>query len=323
MSLHLKTKTVREITGGWLSFVHPNPQEAEYWNDTARRFSAGDWETKVHEMAALGMDTIVVAATVLREKAFYPSEVVPDKWEMACDDPLQAVLAAADRHGMHVFVGAGCFKRSGDETPVSDWEAEVPRELHERYGSHDSFHGWYLPVEGEIDRCFSDPYIESVNRRAELCRRVDGRRPILISPQGAHTIDEEDRFVEQLRRLKVDHFAYRDEVGARKNEPSELAVIFRRLENIHEKADLPLWATIDLYAFEGPTGESAIVPAAFPRVKTQLEAVSPHVRKILCWQFPGLMNPGSSTAFAGHPTSAELHHDYYEWQCEQADQGLR
>jgi hypothetical protein len=317
MSLRLKRKTVREISGSWIDFYQPSPP-GEYWNETTLRFSARDWEEKVAEMAALRMDVIVVGATVFRGKSFYPSSVVPERWNHACDDPLEAVLSAADRFGMQVFLGAGDATRMDADETERRWREEIPRELHERYGRHRSFQGWYLPVEASIAGHFPDEYIAYANEMARLCRAPDPRRQVLISPSGTRTIEEGTRFIEQLKKLEVDQIAYQDEVGVRKSEPADLAEIFGRLARLHDQAGRPLWATLEIFAFEGATYGSALLPAPFSRVKTQLETISPHVGKMLCYQYLGLMNPGASKAFAGHPSSANFHHDYHEWRCEQA-----
>ena len=126
------------ITGSWLDFHHPNFREGDYWNDTTRRFSAQDWDRKVAEMAGLGMDTLVLLSVALRGASFYPSRHFARRWDLLCEDPVEAVLAAADRHGMKVFVGVGYFAHhTGDH--VGDAEdkrlrAVIPQELVERYG---------------------------------------------------------------------------------------------------------------------------------------------------------------------------------------------
>lgn len=322
MPLRLKKRIVREISGSWIDFCHPNPHEGDYWNDATHGFSASDWEEKIAEMAALGIDLVIVGATVLQGKSFYPSAIVSEKWGHACDDPLEAVLSGADRLGMKVYLGAGFF--SGDtgrwqpDETERGWRKEVPRELHDRYGHHRSFHGWYLPVEAPIYRYFPDEYIAYANEMAAHCRSPDPRRPVLISPYGTRTVAEDDRFVGQLKALEVDEIAYQDEVGVRKTEPSDLPEIFGRLARLHQKANRPLWANVEIFAFEGETYGSALMPAPFSRIKTQIEAASPHAQKLLCYQYLGMMNPGSSGAFAGHPSSANLHRDYQEWRREEA-----
>ena len=56
--------------------------------------------------------------------------------------------------------------------------------------------------------------------------------------------------------------------------------------------------------------KSALIPADFDRIKKQIENAAPYVDKILSYQYLGLMNPPSSTAFAGHENSAKLYEEY-------------
>ena len=305
------------ITGSWLDFHHPNFREGDYWNDTTRRFTAQDWDTKVAEMAELGMDTLVLLSVALRGASFYPSRHFDRRWDLICEDPVAALLAAADRHGMKVFVGVGYFAHStGDH--VGDAEdkrlrAVIPEELVERYGHHASFHGWYLPVEAGIQGHFSEAFMDYAAELCRHCRTADPLKPILIAPYGTRTVIPDGRFVEQLRALDVDHVAYQCEVGVRKTRVEELDEIFARLKAVHEKAGVPLWADVEVFTFEGETYRSPLLPAPFERVRRQLEAMAPHVEKLLCYQYLGMMNPPHSPVFAGHPSSARLYREYKEW----------
>ncbi|MBE7503543.1 MAG: hypothetical protein HS113_25290 [Verrucomicrobiales bacterium] len=56
-----------------------------------------------------------------------------------------------------------------------------------------------------------------------------------------------------------------------------------------------------------------MIPAPRERVRAQLEAVSPHVDRILIYQYQGLMNCPGTPAFAGHPDSTGLYTDYVHW----------
>lgn len=305
------------ITGSWLDFHHPNFREGDYWNDTTRRFTAEDWDRKVSEMAELGMDTLVLLSVALRGASFYPSRHFDRRWDLVCPDPVEALLAAADCHGMKVFVGVGYFAHS---TGALDADAEdrrlravIPHELAERYGRHPSFHGWYLPVEAGIQGHFPDAFLGYANELAGHCRAADSIKPILIAPYGTRTVVADERFAEQLQTLDVDYVAYQCEVGVRKTQVEELDEIFARLKSVHEQVGVPLWADVEVFTFEGETYKSPLLPAPFERVQRQLGAIAPHVEKLLCYQYLGMMNPPNSPVFAGHPSSVELYKRYKEW----------
>lgn len=302
------------ISGSWLDFHHPNPREGDYWNDITQAFTAASWDAKVREMADLGMDTIVLLSVALRGASFYPSKVITKRWDLVCEDPVEALLAAADRHKMRVFVGVGYFADSTgafwDEASV---RSEIPAELFERYGHHPSFYGWYLPVEAGIQGHFPDGYVEYANKLADRCRSFDPSKKVLIAPYGTRTIQADAKFIDQLKALRVDNFAYQCEVGVRKTQVDELPRIFETLREAHERASAPLWADLEVFTFEEETYRSPLLPAPFERVRGQLEAISPYVEKILCYQYLGMMNPPDSTVFAGHPSSTQLYENYREW----------
>ena len=90
--------------------------------------------------------------------------------------------------------------------------------------------------------------------------------------------------------------------------------IFERLRKAHDKAGrAELWADIELFDFEGMVYKSALIPADFERVKKQIENAATYVDKILSYQYPGLMNPSESAAFAGHEGSVRFYEDYKKY----------
>ena len=70
------------------------------------RFTCAQWDAKVKEIADIGMEYLILMATALDYRSFYPSQVWAS-WQLACSDPLESVLAAADNYGVKLFIGAG------------------------------------------------------------------------------------------------------------------------------------------------------------------------------------------------------------------------
>ncbi|MBE3597504.1 MAG: DUF4434 domain-containing protein [Limnochordaceae bacterium] len=164
---------IRAIEGSWLDFHHPNPHDGDYWNGQTALFSCEQWQAKVNEMAAVGMRILVVTSVALRGEAFYPSEVMRKRWTpLACADPIEAVLRAADESGAGVFLGVGFFsEHTGDFASQDPREQlgrqHVPLELARRYGHHRGFSGWYLPVEAPIQGHFPEAYVLYARAMAE------------------------------------------------------------------------------------------------------------------------------------------------------------
>ena len=125
------------IAGSWFEFQHHNRAEGVYWNSACARFDAAAWHAKVGEMAAIGLEYLVLMAVALDFKTFYPSRLLP-AWEMACPDPLEALLQAADDHGIKVFVGNGFWGQWDSPGIVADAQARTRRlpEAHRWWGRH-------------------------------------------------------------------------------------------------------------------------------------------------------------------------------------------
>jgi hypothetical protein len=235
---------------------------------------------------------------------------------MGCDDPLETVLAAADKHDLLFFVANDFFgnwrsstEMMGDDN-VHQVRVKAMNELVDKYGHHKSFYGWYYPNETGIHGHYTDLYINYVNRCSQVARKLTPRGKILIAPYGTRHVTFDDHYVEQLDRLDVDFIAYQDEVGVQKTTVEELPAIFENLNKVHEKSGRSeLWADVEIFAFSGAAYTSTPGPAPSERVIPQLEAVAPFVKKILIYQYIGLLNCPGSKSFAGNPETTQLYQD--------------
>lgn len=305
---------MRPITGTWFDFRHPNSHDGDYWNQQTAAFTAAQWEAKVEEMCDAGVEILCLLSVAIGGKSLYPSRLMPERWPLACEDPIEAVLRAADRRGAQVYLGVGFFQENTGETNPDQTDAllrrAVPRELNERYGHHPSFHGWYLPVEAMIVGHFPDHFVAYASSFAADLKSLSPRRPVMIAPYGTRTVIPDDRFVAQLQALGVDYVAYQDEVGVEKTRVDELDAIWSRVRLAHDRAGIPLWADVEIFRFEGPVYQSALLPAPMERIAEQLAIAGRYVDKILCYQYLGLMDHPESQAHAGHPDAVRLYREY-------------
>ncbi len=309
----------RKIDGTFFEFSHHNIPEGKYWNEALFNFTAEQWRSKVREIADIGMEYIVVMATALYDRCYFKSEVFPFA-DIGCSDPIEAVLSEADEKGVRVFLGNGFYGdwqkagRNIKSQEVIDRSFRAMEELTALYGHHESFYGWYFPDETCIILNFSKDFTRYVNLCSARCHELTPDKKTLIAPYGTNLAFTNDRYVHTLAELDVDFIAYQDEVGVRKTKVDRTARIFEKLRKAHDKAGrAELWADIELFDFEGIVYKSALVPAPFERIKKQLENVAPYADKILCYQYPGLMNPSDSSAFAGHKNSTLLYNDYKKY----------
>jgi hypothetical protein len=114
--------------------------------------------------------------------------------------------------------------------------------------------------------------------------------------------------------LDVDIIAYQDEIGVRKTQAGTAGKYYEDLYKMHIKAGRArLWADLEIFAFEGEVYQSALLPAPFERILTQMEDISPFVENILIYQYLGMMNRPGTLAYAGYKDSEKLYVDYMDW----------
>lgn len=139
-----------QIHGTFFEFHHHNTAEGKYWNPTIDKFTEQDWREKVREIAAAGMEYIVVMATALYERCYFQSAVYPFA-DIPCHDPIEAVLDEADRCKVKVFLGNGFYGNWQTAAVNIVDEGVIGRsframeELAALYAHHPSFYGWYFP----------------------------------------------------------------------------------------------------------------------------------------------------------------------------------
>jgi hypothetical protein len=309
---------VKPISGSWFEFQHHATVEGVNWNPACACFGCEQWDAKIKEMADVGMKYLVLMATALYYRAFYTTTIFP-KWQLGCTDPIETVLAAADKHGVKFFIGGGFYGDWEDPNIISDPVAAKKRlqaieELTRLYGHHPSFYGWYWPNEAFIDRYYSNEFIHYVNTCSHLARQLTPHARILIAPYGTRVAVPDEKYVRQLEAMDVDIIAYQDEVGVRKSTVEETGAFYKGLKSAHDHVPkIAIWADMEIFEFEGKVYDSALLPAPFSRVLRQMEAVSPWVERILAYQYLGLMNKPHSAAFAGPRDSVRLYTAYSRW----------
>jgi len=311
----------KPIKGSWIS-IWWDDRRHFYWNDACLNYTAKQWELAVREVAEIGMEYLVLLAIGKDSKAFYDTPLLP-KLKMACDDPIGALLTAADKHRVKFLLSSDWFG-PWDYHCLHDPARVRARfrmmgEIAQQYGHHRSFYGWYWPNEAALGPYFTDDFIAYVNACSREGRKLMPKAKMLIAPYGTNKAVCDDRFVRQLEQLDVDIIAYQDEVGCLRMNPAQSAAAYEKLRRAHDHVpQRALWADVETFAWEGPPNKqsSPLIPAPFSRVREQLEAVSPFVDTILIYQYQGLMNKPGSKAFAGHPDSTRLYADYLRWRKE-------
>lgn len=232
-------KKTKPISGSWFEFQH-SAAEGGYWNEALAHFTADQWRRKVFEIREVGMEYLVLMGVARAGKPFYPSKIAP-RIPMGCDDPLEAVLSAADECGIKFFVSNDFWGDLDAYNMMLDKGVQTVRfqameEIAERYSHHACFYGWYFPNEAMLQPYFVDACVNYVNETAAFAQRLT---PNCVNPIAPYFIKEarfDDHFVRQLEKMNIDIIAYRDGVGGTilhwKTRPSSMKYCIRRMKKL-------------------------------------------------------------------------------------------
>ena len=310
---------IKPIIGSWFEFEHHNQAGAKYWNPALPKFTTEQWKTLVFDMHEIGLEYLALLSVAYEGKTYYPSALQP-RHNFACEDPLEAVLSAADECGIKFFVSNDYWsdwtqvEKAMKDEAVWRIREKGMEEIAGKYAHHQSFYGWYYPNESELRPVFDDFAVEYINRCSQIAHSLTPAALTLVSPYGTQYVKMNDQYIKQLEQLDVNIIAYQDEVGVKKIKPGEAGKHFEDLYKMHAKAGRArLWADIELFDFEAEIYTSPGVPAPFERVLKQLADVSPYVEHIMAYQYQGMMNKPGTSAYAGHKNSEKLYRDYVHW----------
>lgn len=314
-----RNPNIKPIMGSWFEFKHHNDSEGKYWNPALTQFTEAQWRAKIKEISETGMQYLVLMSVAENGKTFYPS-TLQSRYDYECADPLEAVLSAADEYGIKFFVSNDFWSdyRNVDKM-MTDKDISILREkgmeeVAEKYSHHKSFYGWYYPNETGLYNTIDETTINYVNKCSKKARELTPGCVNLIAPYGTKSIRLDDKYVRQLERLDIDIMAYQDEIGVKKTKAGTAGKYYEALYKVHAKAGRArLWADLEVFEFEGEVYDSALIPARFNRILTQLEDISPFVENILIYQYMGLMSKPGSVAPAGHKDAERLYKEYMDW----------
>jgi hypothetical protein len=313
------TPFVKPIVGTGFQFEHHNQAGAKHWNPTLRNFTTEQWRTLVFDMHEIGMEYLQMLSVAYEGKTYYPSALLP-RHDWACEDPLEAVLSAADECGAKFFVSNDYWsdwsnvKEGMTEESIWRLREKGMREIAEKYGHHESFYGWYFPHETELFGVFNEYAYEYVNRSSEFARSLTPNALTMIAPYGTQYVTYNEKYIRQLEGLDVDIIAYQDEVGVFKINVGEAGQYFENLYKMHVEAGRSrLWAVVEIFDYEAEAYTSPGIPASFERVERQLADISPYVEHIIICQYQGFMSKPGSIAVAGREDTKQLYTDYVNW----------
>jgi hypothetical protein len=319
-------RSPRRIDGAWIMFDIPSDAGGSTALEASRKLTDEQWAEIVRAMHAIGMNVVVVECVFdnfacrpgehridregYRGKAYYPSRLFPGRAALAATNPVEAVLAAADRLGMDVFLGVGWYVW-GEYTPAAlAWHKQVADELHAMFAHHPSFYGWYVSGESTGDLGGSPKkqgeVVEFFREFRSHCRRLAPDKPVMLAPQCDYVPKAAETWRRLVREIDIvcpfgQHRLPADDV------PAEETV--RLLQSLCDEAGSHLWFDLETFVF-GPGG--GLVPRAIDSIVDDLDGY-PTFEKVLCFQYPGLLNAPWSSSQVGGPSTVALYRAYEQY----------
>lgn len=322
--LAASTRSTGRLGGAWVDIYHHDEAEGKPFNADLGRLTEVQWRELVRAMHVTEQDIMVITMVFQNfthrgrhkietegyaGRAYYPSKLFPGRMPITVPDPLEIIMSEADRLGMHVMPGVGCYAFF-DYSPGSlRWHKQVARELWERYGHHPSFYGWYVSEE-------KDGGLGSAEERREIvaffreftpfAHALAADKPVMLAINSYHFRGAEETYRELLPHLDIIcPFAFHrmpsDDLSG-----EEAATL---MQSLCDAAGTHLWMDVESFVFRNGV---ELHPRAIEGLIADFRRF-PTFEKTLHYQFPGLMSSPEMSLKPGGEASVKLYLDYKNW----------
>ncbi|MEO6148889.1 MAG: DUF4434 domain-containing protein, partial [Mucilaginibacter sp.] len=318
-------RSTRKIDGAWFGFYHWSEAEGKYWNAELKKATDAQWDEMMEDQSKLDMNIIVIQDVIrnpdnyagkhhmetegYKGLPYYPSDIIPGRFPLAANDPLEAVLASADRNGMNVFVGVGSYAWFDFTKGSLEWHKKLADELWAKYGHHDSFYGWYISEEqdgGLADAQAREDIVYFFKEFKAYVNKIAPDKPVMLATNSHNTRGAEDTYRKLLPNLDI-----LCPFGFHRMPATDLTgeQAAAKLQELCNEAGSHLWMDMEIFDFaEG----NALVPRSIKGVISDLHRF-PNFEKILCYQYPGLLNSPDASIKPGGPNTVKLYLDYKQY----------
>lgn len=322
-----RVRSTHRLGGAWMDIYHHDEHEGKPFNEELARMTDDDWRQLVRAMHATEQNLLVITMMFQNfahrgkhsftpkdypGKAYYPSRLYSARMPIASRDPLETIMAEADKLGMQVMPGVGNYAFF-DYTPDSlQWCTNVADELWQQYGHHRSFYGWYLSHEQcgplytpgcgdpELQRRemveFFKAFTAHVKRRAP-------DKPVMLAtnPHGLRGAEETYRKLLPHLDILGPFGFHRMPAGDMSGE--EAATL---LQKLCDEAGTHLWLDLETFVFKNG---AELHPRPLNGLLSDFRRFT-NFEKILHYQFPGMMTAPEMKRQPGGPASVKLYQDY-------------
>lgn len=266
-----------------------------------------EWAAEFATFAASGIDTVILIRAGCGERLACPSPAISSRVATlpVYVDLVRLFLGLAADQGIAFYLG---LYDSNVFWYRYDWQTELELNLAfideacERYAGSPAFGGWYLPHET------TDSSLRILDLNTALARRlksVTPGLPVLISPfffgrsdlwNGTDLRSRPRDPVEHARIWEeifgryaglVDYCAFQDGTA----DPLRLAEYYAASAEVATRHGIRSWANVETFDRDMPI---KFPPADWRKLAHRLDAVQPHVEKIISFELPHFMSPNST-----------------------------
>lgn len=272
----------------------------------SQNWGADEWATEFDTLVAAGIDTVVMIRAGCGERLACPSASIAAAVPVlpVYTDLVRMFLDLAAARGLTFYLG---LYDSNQFWYRYDWRTELDLnygfidEVCARYLDSPAFGGWYLPHET------TDSSLRIMDLNTALAQRVKDRTPdlpVLISPfffgrsdlWNGTDLRSRPRPPEEHARIweeifgryagLVDYCAFQDGTA----DPLRLSDYYAASAEIAGRYGIRSWANCETFDRDMPI---RFPPADWRKLAARLEAVSPHVEKVITFEFSHFMSPNS------------------------------
>lgn len=313
------------IDGCWVSIYHWSESEARWFNPDLKKLSNHDWKEQIFAMNRVGIKGIVIqnvfesdkyvnqhdmTVETYNGKAYYPSKLYNERCSITAEDPLEAILSAADEVGMNVLVGVGLYAWFDYSNESLKWHKEVTKELNRLYGHHSSLYGWYMSEEMFGSFYYDYPpvpdekYKEVVNFFKEykaFAQELTPTKPVALAPNNIRFHEYEKEWKEVLANVDIlIPFAFA-------RDPENMNI--DEIAHICKTCGTHFW--VDMEMFEYPF-DNGLMPKLYDELIKEIRTYD-KLEQIYGYQFTGIMNSPENKYNLGGQKSKNLYEEYSKY----------
>lgn len=313
------------LDGCWISIYHWSEDEARWFNQALKKLSNEQWKEHIQDMGRAGIKGVVIQNIFhcneyvgqhdmntenYRGEAMYPSNRYSRRAPIAADDPLEAILTAADEEKMNVWVGIGMYAWFDFSPESLLWHKNITKEIHDRYGHHPSLYGWYVSEEimGSLYYDYSpvedEKYMDIVNFFREykaFVSELTPTKPVALAPNNIRFQFYEKEWKQILENVDVLlPFAFARDLGN---------LNINEIDALCRACDTHFWVDMEMFAWPLDNG---LVPKKCQDLIKEIH-IYDQLEQIYGYQFTGIMNPPGSTLKLGRDDTKALYKEYLEY----------